>query len=40
MKLKGKITTMEELLNSYKTKGTEYILEELPNSIKDNLCIK
>ncbi len=37
---KGRITTMEDLLNIYKTKGTKCILEELPNSIKVNLCIE
>lgn len=37
---KGKITTMEELLNIYKTKGTRHILEELSKSINENFCLK
>ena len=37
---KGKITTMKDLLSTYKNKGTKYILEELPKSINENFCLK
>ncbi|MBY9014731.1 MAG: Gfo/Idh/MocA family oxidoreductase [Candidatus Lokiarchaeota archaeon] len=37
---KEKTTTMEDLNKLYKNKGTKIILEELPQSIKENICLE